>query len=88
MATSVEQNDPGSPGAAAFALTHWSVVLAAGRNDSTQAGEALEKPCRTYWFPIYAFVRRQGHSHRVNIGRTEAQAQGLAGRIGNRADND
>lgn len=48
--------------AATFALTHWSVVLAAGRTDSTHAHVALEKLCRTYWPPIYAFVRRQGHS--------------------------
>jgi len=48
--------------AANFALTHWSVVVAAGRSDSTHARTALEKLCRTYWPPIYAFVRRQGHS--------------------------
>jgi RNA polymerase sigma factor (sigma-70 family) len=45
-----------------FATTHWSVVLAAGRSDSPQATAALEKLCRAYWFPLYAFVRRQGHS--------------------------
>jgi len=49
-------------GGGQFALTHWSVVLAAGRGDSTHARSALEKLCRTYWQPIYAFVRRQGHS--------------------------
>src|ERR1043165_9253258 len=48
-------------GAANFAVTHWSVVLAAGRNDTVRARDALEKLCRAYWFPIYAFVRRQGH---------------------------
>ena len=36
--------------------------MAAGRSDSTQARTALEKLCRNYWPPIYAFVRRQGHS--------------------------
>src|SRR5262245_942446 len=49
-------------GGGQFALTHWSVVLAAGRSDSTHARSALEKLCRTYWQPIYAYVRRQGHS--------------------------
>jgi RNA polymerase sigma factor (sigma-70 family) len=44
-----------------FATTHWSVVLDAGRGDSTGARASLEKLCRTYWHPIYAFVRRQGH---------------------------
>src|SRR5947207_1630173 len=46
-----------------FALTRWSIVMAAGRGDSTHAREALEKLCTAYWPPIYAFVRRQGHSH-------------------------
>ena len=45
-----------------FATTHWSVVLAAGRGDSTRATAALEKLCRNYWYPLYAFVRRLGHS--------------------------
>jgi RNA polymerase sigma factor (sigma-70 family) len=47
---------------AVFATTHWSVVLQAGSGDSPQAAEALERLCRTYWYPIYAFVRRQGRS--------------------------
>jgi len=45
-----------------FVTTHWSVVLTAGRSDSTDARAALEKLCRTYWHPIYAFVRRRGYS--------------------------
>ena len=44
-----------------FNTTLWSVVLAA-RGESPQAQEALEKLCRVYWYPLYAFVRRQGHS--------------------------
>jgi RNA polymerase sigma factor (sigma-70 family) len=46
-----------SPGI--FATTHWSVVLEA-QGESPAAREALEKLCRTYWRPIYSFVRRQG----------------------------
>jgi RNA polymerase sigma factor (sigma-70 family) len=46
-------------GAVAFATTHWSIVLAA-QGPSPAAKEALEKLCRTYWRPIYGFVRRQG----------------------------
>ncbi len=46
-------------GAVAFATTHWSVVLTA-QGESSAAQEALEKLCRTYWRPIYGFVRRQG----------------------------
>src|SRR5512137_1897928 len=45
-----------------FNTTHWSVVLQAGANDSPQAAEALASLCRAYWYPLYAYVRRQGHS--------------------------
>ena len=44
-----------------FTTTHWSVVLSAREHDSPQAAAALEKLCRTYWYPLYAYVRRQGH---------------------------
>jgi DNA-directed RNA polymerase specialized sigma24 family protein len=47
---------------ARFLTTHWSVVLAAGRSDSTRAQNALARLCQTYWYPIYAYVRRRGHS--------------------------
>ena len=42
--------------------THWSVVLAAGQGDAPDAQAALEQLCRTYWYPLYAFVRRLGHA--------------------------
>jgi len=45
-----------------FTTTHWSVVLAAGGLASSQADLALAELCRTYWYPLYAFVRRKGHS--------------------------
>jgi RNA polymerase sigma-70 factor (ECF subfamily) len=44
-----------------FATTHWSLVLSASDQPSPQAADALEKLCRAYWLPIYAFVRRQGY---------------------------
>jgi RNA polymerase sigma-70 factor (ECF subfamily) len=44
-----------------FTTTHWSVVLKARDGVSPQAVQALERLCRTYWFPLYAHVRRQGH---------------------------
>jgi RNA polymerase sigma-70 factor (ECF subfamily) len=49
-------------GAEWFASTHWSVVMAAKEGDANTASEALEKLCRTYWPPLYAFIRREGHS--------------------------
>ena len=45
-----------------FATTHWTVVLAAGRRHTPQSDGALEELCRTYWFPLYAYVRRRGHN--------------------------
>jgi RNA polymerase sigma-70 factor (ECF subfamily) len=45
-----------------FATTHWTVVLAAGRRSTPQSDRALEELCRTYWFPLYAYVRRRGHT--------------------------
>jgi RNA polymerase sigma factor (sigma-70 family) len=46
-----------------FATTHWTVVLTAGRAHTPQADHALEELCRTYWFPLYAYVRRRGYTH-------------------------
>ena len=45
-----------------FATTHWTVVLAAGKRHTPQSDHALEELCRTYWFPLYAYVRRRGHN--------------------------
>jgi RNA polymerase sigma factor (sigma-70 family) len=53
-------------GAGRFNETHWTMVLAAGQKDS-RAKAALEELCRIYWYPLYAFVRRQGH------GRSDAE---------------
>lgn len=44
-----------------FVTTQWSVVLAAAHSDTPKAQAALEKLCRTYWYPLYAYVRRRGH---------------------------
>jgi RNA polymerase sigma factor (sigma-70 family) len=45
-----------------FATTSWTVVREAGAGDTPQTEAALEKLCTTYWFPIYAYIRRRGHS--------------------------
>jgi RNA polymerase sigma factor (sigma-70 family) len=44
---------------AIFSTTNWSVVLEA-QGQSPAAQEALEKLCRTYWRPVYSFIRREG----------------------------
>ena len=45
-----------------FATTRWTVVLTAGQRHTPQSDEALGQLCRTYWFPLYAYVRRRGHT--------------------------
>jgi RNA polymerase sigma factor (sigma-70 family) len=67
----------------AFTTTRWSVVLEA-QGESPAAQEALEKLCRTYWRPIYGFVRRQG------VGPEEAKdlTQGFFALLLERRDLD
>src|SRR5438552_5137274 len=45
-----------------FVTTHWSVVVSAGHSDTPRAHEALGRLCQTYWYPVYAYVRRRGYS--------------------------
>jgi RNA polymerase sigma factor (sigma-70 family) len=70
-------------GSVAFSTTHWSVVLTA-QGRSPAADEALEKLCRTYWWPLYGFVRRNGY------GPEEAQdlTQGFFALLLERRDFD
>jgi RNA polymerase sigma factor (sigma-70 family) len=53
---------PSSASEARFVTTHWSVVLSAGGKDTTRSRTALARLCQTYWYPLYAYVRRRGHS--------------------------
>lgn len=45
-----------------FPTTRWSMVLRSGNQCLPESGEALEQLCRNYWYPLYAYVRRQGHA--------------------------
>jgi DNA-directed RNA polymerase specialized sigma24 family protein len=56
-----DANGDGQTGAMIFATTHWSVVLTA-RGESPAAHAALEQLCRTYWWPVCGFVRRENYS--------------------------
>jgi RNA polymerase sigma-70 factor (ECF subfamily) len=46
-----------------FNTTHWSVVLTARNAESAEASGALERLCLIYWYPLYAFIRREGYTH-------------------------
>lgn len=54
--------EPGEEASRQFHTTHWSVVIAAGEEGSEQAAIALSRLCQIYWFPVYAFIRKRGHS--------------------------
>jgi len=56
-----EGAEPSAKVAGLFATTHWSVVLAAGQAGSSASSEALERLCRTYWYPLYVYIRRRGY---------------------------
>ncbi len=45
-----------------FVTTHWSMVVRAGREDPAATQAALCELCQTYWYPLYAFIRRQGRA--------------------------
>jgi RNA polymerase sigma-70 factor (ECF subfamily) len=60
----MDEPSPGNP--REFATTRWSVIRAAKQGsgeDSSITRIALEELCRIYWYPLYVFVRRQGHAH-------------------------
>jgi RNA polymerase sigma-70 factor (ECF subfamily) len=62
MPSNPSDEESGPRTAAQFTTTNWSVVAAAGDVSSPQAAEALETLCRTYWYPLYAYVRRRGYN--------------------------
>jgi len=70
------------PGAGRFATTHWSVVMAAGRPKSASYQQALETLCKTYWFPLYVYLRRQGYDSHQAEDYTQAFFAGLLARRG------
>jgi len=70
-----------------FPTTRWTLVLAAGDPSRADCRDAIGSLCATYWYPLYAFVRRRGSA------APEAQdlvqeffTRFLAGRFFDRAD--
>ena len=52
----------GAQNARWFPPTRWTDIVAAGGEGSTAASDALNRLCGAYWYPIYAYIRRRGHS--------------------------
>jgi RNA polymerase sigma-70 factor (ECF subfamily) len=72
MSESAHAAQPTAPQGGAFATTHWSLVVQAGDSLCAEGTAALERLCQTYWYPLYAFVRRKGHSHEDACDLTQA----------------
>ena len=62
MAAVQNNNIPSPPHGGRFATTQWSLVLSAADHASPRFQQALADLCGAYWYPLYAFVRRQGNS--------------------------
>jgi len=45
-----------------FHTTRWTLVMASAHDQSQAGRAALAALCQTYWYPLYAFARRGGHS--------------------------
>ncbi len=58
----IDAGDPPRVDSMQFGTTLWGVVTDAADSESPHALASLESLCRTYWFPLYAYVRRRGHS--------------------------
>jgi len=60
------------PGIGRCAATHWSVVLAAGRNSSVRHELALSTLCQRYRFPLVVYLKRHGHIARQAADYSQA----------------
>ena len=49
-------------GAASFHTTRWTIVMRAAQSQAQGGEAALEELCQLYWYPLYIFARRRGHS--------------------------
>src|SRR3974390_1810348 len=62
MPRSTAARSHSDPGHAVFAPTRWTQILLAREGKSTKAQKALNELCQSYWYPLYAFIRRSGYT--------------------------
>ena len=58
--------------AGCFVTTRWTLVLSAGRKSSPESDRALAELCQSYWYPLYAYVRRRGMTREDAEDRVQA----------------
>jgi DNA-directed RNA polymerase specialized sigma24 family protein len=62
MSSADPEHPPVSADPCGFATTRWSLIVAAREQDTPQAQQALSRLCESYWYPLYAYIRRRGHT--------------------------
>lgn len=62
MSSSDPENSPVSVDPCGFRTTRWSLIAAARGSDNSLAQQALSHLCASYWYPLYAYIRRRGHT--------------------------
>jgi RNA polymerase sigma-70 factor (ECF subfamily) len=55
-------HSPPADGATSFHTTRWTIILKAAQSQAQGGPSALAELCRLYWYPLYIFARRRGHS--------------------------
>ncbi len=60
MLSSDSEQPPIAADACGFAQTRWSLIAAARERNTPEARQALTRLCESYWYPLYAYIRRRG----------------------------
>ena len=70
--------NPSSRSAEDFAQTRWSMVRRLQSTRTPDARDALTELAVRYWYPVYAYVRRCGHSQEIAQDITQTFLQQVA----------
>jgi RNA polymerase sigma-70 factor (ECF subfamily) len=72
--------DTPADGPGQFASTQWTLIARARDPDAREAREALAALCRTYWYPLYAYVRRKARAGEDALDLTQGFFAHLLGK--------
>ena len=79
MAREQSNGETGGANPLGFMPTHWSVVLAAAHANPARRAQALEQLCRSYWEPLYAYIRGRGYEMHDTQDLTQSFFSSLPG---------